>query len=230
MTRISIVALLFIATSCSALLAQSRKTSTVSGFVYDKSTGETLIGATALLRGNSNGSVIHTGAFTNNNGYFVISGVPVGEDSITIYYAGYAQYSEQIKVGTSDVGPLRFYLTPSSYKVGEVIVTGNRTSAAQREFERPVSTLSMTEQQVNAIPKVVVADLLRALQSMPGIVPLSDFSSSIYVRGGTPDQNLYLIERRDLRPGPCVRYLFDFQYLRYQESRRLRRRLWSAIR
>ncbi len=198
MIRHFIVMFLIFAVSCSSSLAQSRRTSTVSGFVYDKSTGETLIGATVSLKGELNSNVVHTGAFTNNNGYFVISGVPVGEDSITIYYAGYTQYSAKIKVGISEVGPLRFYLKQSSYKIGEVIVTGNQASAAQRAFDRPVSTLSMTAQQVNAIPKVVEADLLRALQSMPGIVPLSDFSSAIYVRGGTPDQNLYLVDGAEI--------------------------------
>ncbi len=56
----------------------------------------------------------------------------------------------------------------------------------------------MNSQQVNDIPKVVEADLLRALQTMPGITSLSDFSSAIYVRGGTPDQNLYLIDGAEI--------------------------------
>jgi len=45
---------------------------------------------------------------------------------------------------------------------------------------------------------VAEADLLRSLQTLPGILPLSDFSSALYVRGGTPDQNLYLIDGTDV--------------------------------
>jgi len=56
----------------------------------------------------------------------------------------------------------------------------------------------MNSKQVNEIPKVIEADLLRALQTMPGITSISDFSSAIYVRGGTPDQNLYLVDGAEI--------------------------------
>lgn len=193
-----IVASLFFATLVSSVNAQAKKTSTVSGFVYDKSSGETLIGATVSVTGTSQGKTITTGAFTNNNGYFVISDVPVGRDTVRVNYAGYEQSRTVITVTEKQSGILKLFLKQSSYKVGEVVVTGNHTSVAQRAFDRPVSTMSLTAQQVNSIPKVVEADLLRALQSMPGITSLSDFSSAIYVRGGTPDQNLYLIDGAEI--------------------------------
>ncbi len=174
------------------------RTSTVSGFVYDKSSGESMIGATVSITGSSNGKSIAAGAFTNNNGYFVISGVPEGEDTIVVSYVGYISIKKKINVSGSEIGPLKFYLAQSSYKMGEVVVQGNKTSAAIQAFNRPVSTMSLTSHQVNAIPKVVEADLLRALQTMPGIVSLSDFSSAIYVRGGTPDQNLYLVDGAEI--------------------------------
>ncbi len=174
--------------------SQTHETSTVSGFVYDKSTGETLIGANVTLKGNG----IMTGASTNNNGYFIILDAPTGNDTIIVSYIGYTSSKRIIKVKKNDSGLLKFYLIQSSIKVGEVVVTGNSASAAQKVFNRPVSMMSMTAQQVNAIPKVVEADLLRALQTMPGIVSLSDFSSAIYVRGGTPDQNLYLVDGAEI--------------------------------
>ncbi len=189
-----ITTLLCIALFIAPAFSQVKNTSTISGFVYDKSSGESLIGAAVSLAGTADGKDVHTGAFTNNNGYFVISGAPVGVDTISIYYAGYDHFKRNIKLGIHELGPLKFYLTGSSYKVGEVVVTGNHASVAQKAFDRPVSTLSLTEQQVNAIPSAIESDLLRALTSMPGIVPLSDFSSAIYVRGGTPDQNLYLVD------------------------------------
>ncbi len=176
----------------------SNKTSTVSGFVYDKSSGETMIGATVSITGTLSGKSVTAGAFTNNNGYFVISGVPSGEDTVVVSYVGYNSIKKNIKVSGSEIGPLKFFLAQSSYKMGEVVVQGNKTSAAIKAFNRPVSTMSLSSQQVNAIPKVVEADLLRALQTMPGIVSLSDFSSAIYVRGGTPDQNLYLVDGAEI--------------------------------
>jgi hypothetical protein len=170
--------------------SQSTGFTTISGFVYDKSTGETLIGATVAL----NGKGVKTGAYTNNNGFFVITEAPTGVDTINVSYIGYDPVKRIVKVAEEHSGLQKFYLTPSAYKIGEVVVTGDSTSFAQKAFDKPISSLSMTAQQVNSIPKIVLPDLLRALQSMPGITALSDFSSAVYIRGGTPDQNLYLID------------------------------------
>ena len=51
---------------------------------------------------------------------------------------------------------------------------------------------------MSQIPQAVESDLLRSLQTLPGITSLSDFSSALYVRGGTPDQNLYLVDGTDV--------------------------------
>ncbi len=87
---------------------------------------------------------------------------------------------------------------PAAYKIGEVIVTADSFSLAERTFNRPISTLELNQKQVNAIPQFIEPDLLRALQSLPGITPISDFSSALYVRGGTSDQNLYLIDGTEI--------------------------------
>lgn len=176
----------------SSAYARQRKTSTVSGFVYDKSTGGTLIGATVYFKNT------RLGGTTNSNGYFVISDVPLGKDTLVVSYLGYHKSVKQIVVGTGHEKLLKVYLTPTAYKVGEVIVTADSLSLAERAFKHPVSTLELTQKQINAIPKFIEPDLLRALQSLPGIMPISDFSSALYVRGGTPDQNEYLIDGAEI--------------------------------
>lgn len=162
--------------------------STISGFVYDKSTGETLIGATVYLKGT------RLGGTTNSNGYFVISDVPSGKDTLVVSYLGYHRHEQALDLSRSIGRLLKISLEPKAYKVGEVVVTADSMTMAERAFKRPVSTLDLTQSQVNAIPKFIEPDLLRALESLPGIMPISDFSSALYVRGGTPDQNLYLID------------------------------------
>ena len=71
-------------------------------------------------------------------------------------------------------------------------------STGERLFQQPVSSIALSPRQINSLPQVAEADLLRSLQSLPGILPLSDFSSALYIRGGTPDQNLYLIDGTDV--------------------------------
>ena len=60
-----------------------------------------------------------------------------------------------------------------------------RTS--QKLYRKPISEVRLSKAQINAVPQVAEADLLRTLQNLPGVLPLSDFSSALYVRGGTPD-------------------------------------------
>jgi hypothetical protein len=173
------------------LFSQATGTLTISGYVYDKSTGETLIGASVYLKGS------HIGSSTNNNGYFVISNVPSGEHTISVSYLGYEKYEEKINLN-NEKHILNIYLTPKAYRIGEVVVKSDSMNISDKLYSKPVSTIEMNAQQVNEIPKVVEADLLRALQTMPGITAISDFSSAIYVRGGTPDQNLYLVDGAEI--------------------------------
>lgn len=68
----------------------------------------------------------------------------------------------------------------------------------EKLFKKPISEIRLSHRQVSQIPQIAEADLLRSLQTLPGILPLSDFSSALYVRGGTPDQNLYMIDGTDV--------------------------------
>lgn len=165
---------------------------TLKGFVYDKSTGETLIGATVFLKNSK------LGCATNDNGFFIIPNAPVGRDTLIVSYMGYEPNKREIVMDETWSKVLKIFLTPSAYRIGEVVVTGDSGTIADQVFKRPVSILTLTSKDVNSIPRVIEPDLLRALQNMPGITGLSDFSSAIYVRGGTPDQNLYFLDGAEI--------------------------------
>lgn len=174
------------------LTAQTSSNSTINGFIFDKSTGESLIGANVYLK------EIELGSTTNNSGYFVIPKVPVGKYTLLISYIGYTTESKQVTVDGKQTRSLKINLTPIAYQENEIVVRADSISLGDKTFAKPVSNIEMNSKQVNQIPKIIEADLLRALQTMPGITALSDFSSAIYVRGGTPDQNLYLIDGSDV--------------------------------
>ena len=177
--------------SCSTF-AQSNGYETVSGFVYDQSTGEALIGANVFIK------ELNTGATTNLSGYFVIPNVPVGSRLITVSYIGYKSLTKNITVRKNKNDILKFELELAAIQTSEIIVTGDSVRIIDKLFEKPVSKIELNSKQINSIPKIIEADLLRSLQTLPGIQPLSDFSSALYIRGGTPDQNLYMIDGTDV--------------------------------
>jgi hypothetical protein len=172
--------------------AQSSDKAIISGFVYDAANGEAMPGANIYIK------EIKLGASANNSGYFVINDVPPGKQVLQVSYVGYKTKLITLNVNIQQTKPVRIELEPESVKMNEIVVSDSFEKIADKLFVKPVSNFELSGKEINAIPKIIEADLLRALQTMPGITAISDFSSALYVRGGTPDQNLYLIDGTDV--------------------------------
>ena len=73
----------------------------------------------------------------------------------------------------------------------EVLVTAER-----QKFERSMesSQIALDLREINSAPAFVEPDVFRTLQMLPGVQTTSDFSSALYVRGSTPDQNLIMLD------------------------------------
>ncbi len=172
--------------------AQKAATGTISGYVYDRASGEALIGANVFLAGTSIGSS------SNVSGYFVITNIPAGDYTLEAHYIGYKPYSLPISVAAGELHKLRIELEQGIINMQTVVVTADSGRISERLFKKPVSQLEMDARALNRIPQIAEADLLRSLQTLPGILPVSDYSSALYIRGGTPDQNLYLLDGADV--------------------------------
>lgn len=166
--------------------------SSLSGFIYDSSTGEGLIGANVYLKG------VNLGASSNLSGYYIIPHIIPGKYELIVSYVGYKTHSQEILLNKNEDKRIDIYLIPTSILSEKVIVSADSIRIVDKLFNKPVSKIDLTPVQLNRVPQVIESDLLRTLQSLPGIVPVSDFSSAIYVRGGTPDQNLFLVDGTDV--------------------------------
>ncbi|MGH7492513.1 MAG: TonB-dependent receptor [bacterium] len=164
----------------------------LSGFVYDASNGEALIGATVYLKKTGHGSS------TNLSGYFVLPRVPAGEYVLEARLLGYKTHSQEISLSADEQKTIQLRLVPEALELQAVVVSAEKQEVSEQLYDKQISGIELSARQINAIPQVAEADLLRSLQTLPGIVPLSDFSSALYVRGGTPDQNLYQIDGADV--------------------------------
>jgi hypothetical protein len=173
-------------------MAQSQPTATVSGFIYDAANGEGLIGANVFMENTLIGSS------TNQNGYYVIPKIPVGAYTLVVHYIGYRAVKQELVLMPGEQKTINFHLEPRDIQMEKVVITADQIPAIEKLFEDPISKIDLSAKQINQIPQVAEADLLRSLQTLPGILPVSDFSSALYVRGGTPDQNLYLLDGTDV--------------------------------
>jgi hypothetical protein len=172
--------------------SQQNSTRSIHGFVYDGANKEALIGVNVyfpdLLLGSS----------TNKSGYYIISNLPQGTYTLIVEYLGYETYIQKIKINSHNQKIRDIYLQMTAIQGETVEVVADSIRTSIKLYEKPISNIQLTPKQLNSIPQVAETDLLRSLQTLPGILPVSDYSSALYVRGGTPDQNLYLLDGTDV--------------------------------
>ena len=149
---------------------------TISGFVIDSSSGETLIGA------NIYDSATYVGTSTNNKGFYSLS-LETGYRTIMLSYIGYETKSYRLYLKSDTV--IKFALV-AGIDLKEIRVTSFRTGS---DFLKGRVTLPMiTLQQMPALGGET--DMIKALTTLPGIASANEGSSGMVVRGGGSDQNL----------------------------------------
>ena len=159
--------------------------SSISGFIREKASGEPISYANVFIS-NSN-----LGAATNQDGYFVIPKIPAGEIELNVSMIGYSIYQEQLMLFESEPIRLEIQLIEEVIQTDEILVTAER-----QKFEKSIesSQISLNLREINSAPAFVEPDVFRTLQMLPGVQTTSDFSSALYVRGSTPDQNLIMLD------------------------------------
>ncbi len=160
------------------------QTIVLSGYVSDQKTGENLIGANVvdLLTGR--------GTTTNNYGFYSLE-LP-GNDSlvISVSYIGYNPILETI---SGDITIRKNFRLIPGLLLDSVLVTAKMEIPIENRSE--MSIFSIPVQQINNLPSIGgEADFLKAIQLMPGVRSGNEGSSDFYVRGGSPDQNLMLLD------------------------------------
>lgn len=157
----------------------------ITGYVTDASSRETLLGANIILMGTSIGSS------TNTSGYYIISRIPPGNYTIRFSYIGYVEREMEISFQPGERKRLDVELVSTEVILEELLVVSD---AFKEELTR-IGTSQLTTQLIKQLPAVFQADVFRSLQVLPGIKAASDFSSGLYIRGGGPDQTLILLDR-----------------------------------
>ena len=173
---------LFVLTAAAAPVAAQGR-ATVNGYVQDAASGETLLLANVVVAGTT------TGATTNNAGYYTL-GVDAGTVRLTASYVGYRSRTLELTLAPGEVRRLDFELQNEA-TVGEEVVV---EAEAPIEDAAAVGVLSVPIDLVEALPSAFEADLFRSLQLLPGVKSANDFSSKLYIRGGSPDQTLIQLD------------------------------------
>lgn len=166
--------------------AHAQERAALNGYVEDATSGETLIGANVLVE------EAERGASTNTSGYYTLPRLPPGTYTVRFSYVGYRTQRLEVTLEAGEERRLDVALVPDDVTIEEVVVTAEEQEA---EAARDLGISQLPARLVRELPSVLEPDVFRSLQLLPGIAQASDFSSGLYIRGGSPDQTLILLDR-----------------------------------
>ena len=169
---------------------------TISGYVTDGASSETLIGANILESRQQQGTT------TNPYGFYSIT-LPAGKTELSFSYLGYTtrQYTLELSKDT-----LINVLMQDNNQLEEVVIVSDKAETGITATQMGAQEIPIA--QIKNTPSILgEADVMKTIQLMPGVQAGVEGSAGLYVRGGGPDQNLILL---DGVPVYNVDHLFGF--------------------
>ncbi|MBJ6144013.1 TonB-dependent receptor plug domain-containing protein [Hymenobacter sp. BT559] len=175
---------------------------TISGYVRDRATGENLIGVAVVLAGTGQGTA------TNTYGFYSLTVPTAGLDSVRLV-ANYLGYARQRWAAPATSSAKHDFLLPAAAnELASVEVVGDRQADDHGPRSTRMGTINVPIAQIKSLPKLMgETDVLKVLQLLPGVQSGGEGTSGLYVRGGSPDQNLILL---DGTPVYNASHLFGF--------------------
>jgi ferric enterobactin receptor len=180
----SLLVLLFLSTPIRFVTAQIKTSIKLEGKIINSKDKQPVPYATITVKSNGNG------ALTNNNGYFAIE-LPTDTSSVRVSCIGFKPRTFNITPSTDFK---RFFaeLDEDIQELDEVTVISEKERIVR--VSGNISSVKISPKLVAILPSLGEVDIMRSFQLLPGISASNETSSGLYVRGGTPDQNLILFD------------------------------------
>jgi hypothetical protein len=159
---------------------------TISGYVKDKSSGETLIGTNIFLENNPS-----VGTVTNTYGFYSIT-LSAGQYRLVYSYLGFQDQVVDVELQSNQ--SLNIDLT-SGIEMREVVVEAKVNEEDENVLSTSMGRVTLPIEQIKTTPALLgEIDILKTIQLLPGVSAAGEGSSGFYVRGGGADQNLVLLD------------------------------------
>lgn len=168
-----------------SLSATAQKKYTISGYVRDAKTGEEIIGAYLLIQDHKT-----LGTVSNAYGFFSLT-IPEGSYIVSAQSMGFENKKSSIILNQNL--KLDFQLDQFTTQLQEVVITERKKNENLTKTQMGIEKISMKD--LNKIPVLFgEKDVLKTIQLLPGAKSAGEGNSGFYVRGGTSDQNLILLD------------------------------------
>jgi len=162
------------------------QTVTLSGYIKDVESGETLIGANIYNEANQS-----LGTSTNAYGFYSLTLEP-GNYTMVVTYLGYNDLRKEIQLD-KDIS-LDFELGQGAV-LQEVTISAKEAEKDANVQSTQMGKVELPMENIKKLPALLgEVDILKTLQLLPGVLSSGEGGSGFYVRGGGPDQNLVLLD------------------------------------
>lgn len=165
------------------VFGQEKKT--LSGYIKSAEDGEALIGATVAIE-----SLPGKGTSTNIYGFYSLT-LPAGEYQLTYSYVGFKPKTLSIQLTENQTVDVE--LSSEEVTLQEVIISDERPEDNVQDVKMSRETLKI--EKVKSLPALFgEVDILKTIQLLPGIQSAGEGTTGLFVRGGSADQNLVLLD------------------------------------
>lgn len=162
----------------------AEKTFNLRGQVVDITTGEALPFASVFI------PALQRGVRSDNHGFFSLTDLPQRQVSVEVTFIGYKPLVQILRIPAG--GKLQFGLEQDRISLEEVVIS-HGSEQTVHVADAP-GQIQINPEKITTLSGLGEPDLLKAIQLLPGVKGTNVASSGLYVRGGTPDQNLVLFD------------------------------------
>jgi hypothetical protein len=169
--------------------AQTSTKYTINGYVKDSLNGESFISAVVKVK-----EMPLVGAYTNAYGYYSIT-LPKGIYNITYTYLGFETKNRIVDL--TENKNLNIELAKKTYTAKQVSVNYKRSNETVQNTQ--MGKIELSTEKIKTLPAIFgEVDILKILQTLPGVQSAGEGQTGFYVRGGGPDQNLVLLDNANV--------------------------------
>ena len=168
-------------------IAAAAQQASLQGIVVSSSTGSPLEGVAVSVSAEGQQT---RGTFTDRNGFYQIGGISAGTYSLHGRLIGHVPYEQPVTFAPGARLTVSFRLAASAVAIEGIVVAPER-GAAVRDLGRQL----VTPRDLRLVPVPAgTGDLATYLQTLPGVTVTGDRGGQVFVRGGTPAENLVLVD------------------------------------
>lgn len=168
-------------------LDASAQFAVVRGQVQDADTETPLAGANVRLQSDSGSR----GTAAGDEGLFTLTNISPGTYILHVTHVGYTPHSDTLEIDFGQQHFMRIDLEPVREELEEVVVESDDTPAVTTG----PSHIQVSAADLQRVPMPdVSSDLMGYLVTRPGVITTGDRGGQLFIRGGTPAQNLVLVD------------------------------------